>query len=394
MNIEKQFPSIPHVEAAALPRLPGFVHDYLIHGIGFDVNVRKNRSALDDVELMPHYLADLDRPELSCQLFGRTYDAPFGVAPIGLGGLIWPKAEYHLSTAAKEHNIPYTLSTVATITLERARELAGENTWFQLYTPRDAEIRDDIINRCKAAGYETLIVTVDVPYGTRRAHDIRNGLSVPPRFDLRNLWQMMTHPGWALRMLASGIPQFANLVPYYDAEQLRERRSSMQRSVRFIKERLGVHITPEILGAIRDQWEGNLVVKGVLSPDEAAGYVDAGADAVIVSNHGGRQLDAAPSAVSVLPRIRERVGPDVPLIADGGIRSGLDIARMLALGADFVLMGRPFMFALGALNHRGGDHVMFLLKSELESTMGQLGCKNLSDLPDHLIRTSEATDPR
>jgi isopentenyl diphosphate isomerase/L-lactate dehydrogenase-like FMN-dependent dehydrogenase len=392
MNIDKKFPSIPYLEAAALPRLPKFVHDYLVHGIGFDNNVKKNRTSLDDVELMPHYMSDLGQPDFTCSLFGQAYDAPFGVAPVGLAGLIWPKAEVILSTAAKAHNIPYILSTVATITLERARELAGENAWFQLYTPRDAPVRDDILRRCTEAGYETLVVTVDVPYGTRRAHDIHNGISVPPQFDLRNLWQMMTHPGWALRMLASGVPKFANLRPYYDDETLKKRRSEMQRSVRFIKNRLGVHITRDMLGKIRAQWSGNLVVKGVLDPDEAAAYIDAGADGVIVSNHGGRQLDAAPSAVDVLPRMRERVGPDVPLIADGGIRSGLDIARMLALGADFVLMGRPYMYALAALNHRGGDHVMNLFKAELQSTMGQLGCKSIADLSEHLVTAGVPSD--
>ncbi|HAA77864.1 TPA: alpha-hydroxy-acid oxidizing enzyme [Candidatus Latescibacteria bacterium] len=385
MNIDKKFPSIPDIERAALPRLPNFVKDYLVHGIGFDVNVRKNRESLDEVELMPKYLSDLDQPDYTCTLFGKTYDAPFGVAPVGLGGLIWPKAEMHLSRAAAAHNIPYILSTVATITLEHARELAGEHAWFQLYTPRDLDVRNDILDRCTNAGYETLVVTVDVPYGTRRAHDIRNGLSVPPSFGPRNLWQMMTHPGWALRMLAAGIPKFVNLAPYYDADTLKRRRNEIQRSVHFIKNRLGVHITREVMGGIRERWKGNLVVKGVLDPEEAAAYVDAGADGVVVSNHGGRQLDAAQSAVTVLPAIREAVGPDIPLIADGGIRSGLDIARMLALGADFVIMGRPFMYSLGALSHRGPDHVMNLFKAELLSTMGQLGSRSISDLPDFLI---------
>ena len=385
MNIDKRYPCVADMEAKALRRLPKFVREYLAFGIGTGTGVSKNRLALNQIELMPRYMSEMDMPSSQCCLFGKNYDAPFGVAPIGLAGLIWPKAENHLAKAARAQNIPYTLSTVAMISLEEAREIGGENTWFQLYTPRDPEIRDDIINRCGKAGYETLVVTVDVPFGTRREHDIRNGLSVPPSFNARTLWQMMTHPNWALRMLAAGIPKFVNLAPYYNSDTLRKRRSEMQKSVQFIKNRLGVHITRGILGEIRDKWPGNLLVKGVLDPDEANYYIDAGANGLIVSNHGGRQLDAAPTAVSVLPAIRAKVGPDIPVIADGGVRSGLDIARMIALGADFVLIGRPFMFALSALGGRGAGHIMNILKAELLSNMGLLGSSTLSDLPTHLI---------
>lgn len=350
-------------------------------GIGNGVGVQKNRDALDSVELMPRYLADADQPDLSCHLLGRDYDAPFGVAPVGLAGLIWPRAETLLATAAKAHNIPYVLSTVATASLEDIRGVAGQNTWFQLYTPRESKIRKDLLGRCEQAGYETLMVTVDVPYKTRREHDIRNGLSVPPRFDLSTLCQMVGHPSWALRMLRTGVPKFANLVRYYDQELPYTHAKGIEQSVKFIKERLGLHIGRGIFEEIRADWPGKLLVKGVLSAEDALGYLDLGADGLVVSNHGGRQLDAAPSTASVLPLIRAAVGPDATLIADSGVRSGLDIARMLALGADFVLMGRPFLCAVAALDHRGGDHVMNILKAELQSTMGQLGCATLKELP-------------
>jgi isopentenyl diphosphate isomerase/L-lactate dehydrogenase-like FMN-dependent dehydrogenase len=388
MNIDKKFPCVADMEAAALPRLPKFMRDYLSGGLGNGVGVRKNRTTLDDVELMPRYMSDLEQPDYTCSLLGKTYDAPFGVAPIGLGGLIWANAERILSAAALQHNIPYCLSTVAIITLESAQEISGENTWFQLYTPRDPAVREDLIDRCERAGYETLVVTVDVPFGTRREHDIRNGMSVPPSPNLQTLWQMVTHPNWSLRMAAAGVPKFANLAPYYDAQTLKNRRSEITKSTRFIKDRMGVHITKDVIGEIRGQWKGNLLVKGVLDPDESVAYLDAGVDGLIVSNHGGRQLDASPSAVSVLPVIRDRVGPDATVLADGGIRSGLDIARMLALGADFVLLGRPFLFALAAIGSRGGDHVMHILKAELRTTMGQLGCTTLADFPSRLFTSS------
>jgi L-lactate dehydrogenase (cytochrome) len=386
MNIDKQYPSIAHMEETAKRRIPGFARDYLVNGLGGGISVRKNRDALDAVELMPRYLSEADRPNIRCRFLGHDYDAPFGVAPMGLSGLIWPKAEVLLARAAKEQNIPYTLSTVATASLEEIYVVAGDHAWFQLYTPKMPEVLVDLLHRCEVTGYETVIVTVDVPYKTRRAHDIRNGLSVPPRFDLRTLWQMTTHPQWALRMLFSGVPQFKNLARYQDTEGPSTLKESIEKSTKFIEERMGLHITAQRFSEMRRMWPRTLLVKGVLDPAEAKAYVDLGADGVIVSNHGGRQLDAAPSVVDVLPRIRQAVGPDVPLLVDGGVRSGLDIARMLALGADFVLIGRPFLYAVAALDSKGGPHVIDVLKAELQSTMGQLGCSTLSALPSSLVR--------
>ena len=391
MNIDKQYPCVSYMEVAAARRIPGFVRDYLFNGISRGVSVQKNIQALDGVELMPRYLHEADQPNIRCRLFGKEYHAPFAVAPMGLSGLVWPNSERILAAAAKAHNIPYTLSTVATITLEEAQTIAEGNAWFQLYTPQEPAVRKDLLRRCHEAGYEVIMVTVDVPFKTRRDHDIRNGLSVPPRFDLKTITQMITHPNWALRMLPTGIPQFMNLKPYHDAGQSRNVGRAIRESTKFIEERVGLHITAEIFRELRDLWPGKLLVKGVLDPEEAQAYVALGADGLIVSNHGGRQLDAAPTAVDVLPAIRAAVGPELLLLADGGIRTGLDIARMLALGADFVLMGRPFLFALAAMDRQGGEHVMGVLKAELQSTMGQLGCATLDELPSCLLRKSAIT---
>ncbi len=385
MNIHKRFPSVADLEAAALPRLPKFVREYLTGGLGTGTGVRKNRQALNEVELMPRYLAEADQPDMRCRLMGREYGAPFGVAPVGLSGLIWANTEAILAEAARDHQVPYTLSTVSNITLEETRKLTGEMGWFQLYTPKDEAMRSDILARCEQTGYDTLIVTVDVPYQTRREHDIRNGLSVPPQFDLKTVWQMVTHPPWALRMFRSGVPQFANLAHYQEKVTSRSKTKQIEATARFIAERMGLHITREVFGDIREQWSGKLLVKGVLDPQEAIDYLDIGADGIIISNHGGRQLDAAPGVASIVPQIRAAVGPDATLLVDGGVRSGLDIARMIALGANLVMMGRPFMYAVAALDRLGGDHIMNILKAELQSTMGQLGCATIGELPERLV---------
>lgn len=389
MNIDKRYPCVADMEVTARRRMPGFMRDYLVYGLGGGVNVQKNRQALNAVELMPRYLSEAGTPEIECHLMGRTYDAPFGVAPLGLSGLVWPNSERILAAAAKAHNIPYTLSTVATAPLDEIGQIAGDNAWFQLYTPRDPDVLKDLLGRVQRAGFDALLVTVDVPYATRREHDIRNGLSVPPRFNLKTLWQMVTHPHWSLRMLRSGIPEFVNIKPYFKEGQSSNVSRSITGSTRFIRDTLGGHITPQRFAQIRDLWPGKLLVKGVLDPGEAKAYLDLGANGVVVSNHGGRQLDAAPTAVAVLPRVRAAVGPEATVLVDGGVRSGLDIARMLALGADFVLMGRPFLFALGALDRAGGEHVMKILKAELLSTMGQIGCPTLQDLPSFLVRNGQ-----
>lgn len=386
MNIDQKYPSVAEMEAAAYRRLPPFMRDYLFGALGGNVSRQKNRDDLNAVELMPRYLSDGTAPDIRATLFGRAYDAPFGVAPVGLSGLIWPRAERILAAAAKRHNIPYALSTVATASLEDIRAIAGEHAWYQLYTPKQPEVVKHLLGRCEAVGYDTLLLTVDVPYETRREQDIRSGLTVPPTFNAGTVWQMVTHPEWALRMLASGVPEFVNIKPYFEMGNSKNIAKSIAASTQFVRQGMGGHVLPPRFAMIRDLWKGKLLVKGVMDPEEAKQYLALGADGLVVSNHGGRQLDAAPSTVKVLPGIRAAVGPRVPIIVDSGARNGLDIARMLALGADFVIMGRAFHFAVAALDKQGGDHVMKILKSELRCAMGQIGCATLKDLPGFLAR--------
>jgi len=304
---------------------------------------------------------------------------------MGLTGLILPKSAEMLARAAHAHNIPFVLSMFATAALEDIARLAREHAWFQLCVPNDSSVTQDLLQRAQAAGYRTLVVTIDVPTRTRRHRDIRNGLSVPPRTDLRTLLQILRRPGWALLTLRNGLPEFKNLTAY-----LPTGLSLSEVGIR-IDALFEGHVSTERVKAIRNRWSGKLIVKGVLDPVDALACKGIGVDAVVVSNHGGRQLDAAPSPVEVLSDIKRAVGTSMPVLMDGGIRSGLDIARALAAGADFVLLGRAFMFAVAALGAEGCNHVISLLAEELRSTLGQVGCPRPSALGDFLAKAKVAS---
>jgi L-lactate dehydrogenase (cytochrome) len=378
-SLDRRFPSSADIERAALRRMPKFIRDYIFCGMGLGQAVRRNRKALDAVRLMPRYLVDADKVEIATTLFGQRYDAPFGVAPVGMGGLAWPGAADILATAANRHNLPFAAATFTTSSLENLHGKAQSRGWFQFYRPNIPEIAEDILSRAEATGYDVLIVTVDVPSPMRRDHDIRNGFSMPPHFSLRTGFELASCPAWSLAMARSGFPVFENVVPYIPAGL------GKHDAMAFISDLVTGHITPEIIADLRARWPGTMVLKEILDPDEAMQCRDLGIDGLIVSNHGGRQLEAAPTASQMLPSIRAAVGPDFPLIADGGVRTGLDICRMLALGADFVLMGRPFYYAVAAMGDKGADHIMDLFKAELHCTMGQLGCASLPELRDRLM---------
>jgi L-lactate dehydrogenase (cytochrome) len=371
--LERRFPDAAAMETVALRRIPGFVRGYMAGGIGAEGCLGRNRSELDAVRLMPCYLCEEFEPDLAVEIAGARWAAPFGVAPLGLGGLIWPGAEQAIARAAAGAAIGHVLSTYATTAMEGIAPLAGPGAAFQLYPPADPGMEADMIARAHGSGYRVLMVTVDIPGPTRRRRDIMSGLSVPPRFGLRMGLEVMGSPRWALGMACRGIPEFQNLSPYFP-------KGGVAAASEFLGRMMIGHIGPARLARIRAAWPGRLIVKGVLDPDEAAEALVLGADGIVVSNHGGRQLDAAPTAVDVLPAMRARLGEGALILADGGVRSGLDMARLIGLGADAVLVGRPFLHAVAAAGARGPAHLTAVLRDELRTAMIQLGARTLVDL--------------
>ncbi|GAA3525998.1 alpha-hydroxy acid oxidase [Zobellella aerophila] len=364
----RRFPSSSYLEQRAAARLPNFVFDYLQGGSGRQCSLGRNITAFEQLTLTPRYFNDCEAVSLGTRLFGRHYQLPFGIAPIGLDGLIRPGTVEYLAQAARRAGCPVTASTFATSSLEEVARLAGEMAWFQLYPFDDGEIEQDMMARAGAAGYRVLMVTVDVPVGGRRELDMRNGLSLPPRLGGRTLLDVLRHPGWALRHARRGMPGFKNLQPY--------RRHSND----FLPARISGRVPWARLAQYRKRWPGRLLVKGVLRGEDAVRCRELGIDGLVISNHGGRQLDACPSTLAVLPEIRRAVGDDFPLIIDSGLRSGLDVARAIAQGADFALLGRTFIYGVAALGQAGAGHVIEMLRDELENAMQMLGCPDIAAL--------------
>ena len=372
-----RFPAIRDLERRARRRIPSFAWTYLESGTGGDVARDNNITAMQTVQFRPQFLKGPLEPQISTTLFGVTYNAPIGIAPVGLTGLIWPGADSALATTAARARIPYVLSTVATTSPERAGPLADGMGWFQLYPPRDDDLRQDLLERAAASGFTTLVVTADVPSPSRLERQRKAGITVPPKVGPKLVAQAALHPVWTRELVRHGMPRFLGLEPYIDA-------ASMKRTAGFVGASLGGTLSWRYLEELRSLWDGPLVVKGILDPDDAVNCVESGADAVWVSNHGGRQLDGALASISALPGIAERVNGAVPILFDSGIRDGLDIARALALGADFCFAGRPFLFGLGALGTTGPHHTLAILKDGLTNTMHQLGVVETSELASRL----------
>ncbi|MFN3193079.1 MAG: alpha-hydroxy acid oxidase [Aureliella sp.] len=362
--------------------MPSFAYDYLAAGCFTEINLAKNNSDIRKIQLKPWYLRDFEGADQSTEIFGEKYDAPFGIAPVGLQGLMWPRACEYLAQAAVDHNVPFTLSTVSTASIETIGEITGGKFWFQLYHPAEIELRDKLLERAWEAGCRTLMILADTPTFAYRPKEIRNGLSIPPRMNLRNITQMFMSPAWAMGQLSAGKPEFKTMKPYIP------KGLNMKHLALFMNKTFSGRLTESKIAPIREKWKGNLVIKGVVNPEDAEIAVKHGVDGIIASNHGGRQLDRGQSSIVPMYKLVPEFAGKLKILVDGGMYSGADIAACLACGADFTFMGRTPMFGVCALGKYGGHHTLEMLKKQVQQVMEQVGCAMVQDLPKHLIPES------
>ncbi|RLD19928.1 MAG: alpha-hydroxy-acid oxidizing protein [Bacteroidetes bacterium] len=373
LKLMNKYPGIGDLAAKGKKRLPDVAWQYLETGTGSGNAVLRNREGLDRITLLPHFLKGELEADTTTQLFGKTYQAPFGVAPVGLSGLMWPKSEFYFARMAKNYGIPYCLSTVATQTPEDVGPLVGDMGWFQLYPPMDRGVLRKLLQRAKDSNFKTLVVTVDIPALSRREEARKAGLTIPPKTTPRIIWQAMTHPAWALATLKAGSPHLKTIAPYSD-------RKDSKSVAAFARLTFRVNMDWEYVKLVRDIWDGPMIIKGILHPGDVAQALTIGMDGIGVSNHGGRQFDGAPAAIDALPAIVEEVNGKAVIVFDSGINSGLDIIRALALGADFVLLGRAYMYGVAALGKYGADHVTEIIMDDLKNNMAQLGVRTIDEV--------------
>lgn len=382
IKYNSNYPSVDDLRIKAYKKIPRFAFEYLDGGCNEDVNLHKNTAELRKVELKPYYLNMLQTVDMRTRLFGDVYDAPFGIAPVGLQGLMWPNAPEILARASFDHNIPFILSTVTTSSIERIGELTEGKFWFQLYHPAEDKIRDSLIKRAASTQCPVLVILSDVPTFGYRPKDIRNGLAMPPKMTLRNILQIIGKPEWALKTLIHGQPAFAIMKQYMP------KGLNMKQLGLYMDKTFTGRLNEEKIKPIRDKWKGKLVLKGVASEEDAEIAFKLGLDGIIVSNHGGRQLDAGQSAIHSLLPIVKRYKNKLTIMMDSGIRSGPDVARVLACGADFTFMGRTFMYGVAGLGNDGGNHTISILKTQLQQVMEQICCARVKDFPNHIIDKS------
>ena len=377
-----KYPAVSDLRKKGRKSIPFFAWEYLDSGTGEEAAMHRSEKAMQDITLVPRFMKGKLEPDIETELFGRTYSAPLGIPPIGYTSLMWPGAEQIFARTAAKHRIAHCLSTVASDTPENCGPEADGYGWFQLYPPRDLEMRADLLKRAKDSGYGTLVVTADVPAPSMRERQRRAGITIPPKLTPTIIYRIAVRPKWALATLRRGRPTFATMEKYLQGGE----GKTFDHIVDFVGSELGGVLDWDYLKQVRDMWDGPLVLKGILAVEDAREAVKAGVDAVWVSNHGGRQFEAAPASIDVLPEIVEAVGKKTKIVFDSGVRSGGDILKAIALGADFVFAGRPFLYGVAALADQGSDHVYEMLTADMINNMHQLGIERPEQVRDIELR--------
>ena len=381
-KLRRRFPTVEDLRKAAERRVPSLGYETVAGGNGQNLGVMRNATALDAIEMVPRTGADKGPVSTEVMLFGRPYAAPIGIAPMGLQSVFWPGAERHLARAAQRARIPYNAGAVSGIALEEAAKLAPDVVWFQLYrlARDDHKAGFDLVRRAQEAGVHVLVMTVDTPGRAKRPGELRNGLTLPFRPTLRTIMEAAVSPGWMSALVGNGQPSFPCLAPYCGDNP------SKAEIAWFAQREVGGAFTFEELKRYRDVWKGPMVIKGVMHPADAETAVAIGLDGVQVSNHGGRQLEAAPAAIDMVPAIVRAVGSKATVLFDGGVRSGLDAVRAVALGAQAALAGRAFLYGVGAAGADGAGYVTDMLVEEISVAMRQLGTPDMAALRALAIR--------
>ena len=365
LNTAEAIHSAADARRLARRRLPWMVFGYIDGSAGEEHGAALNRAALRDRRLTPRVLRNVSKRKLGTQLFGLPTERPFGISPMGLCNLAAPDADRMLARLAARYRVPHGVSTVASTDLETLLALSEGQAWFQLYYSGDGRGTMKLLERARVAGYQTLVLTVDVPEVGRRPRELRHGFKMPFRIGLRQFIDFALHPRWSLRTLAAGAPGMAN----FDGVAYVFDRTESRAAADW-----------DTLARLREAWPGQLVVKGVLHPDDAARMVASGVDAIQVSSHGCRQLDSAPPAIDALAAIRERLGADYPLFYDSGLRSGEGVVKAIAAGADFCFFGRALLFAIAAAGEPGLHRLWSVFSEELSLTLAQVGVPDVAQL--------------
>lgn len=376
--------TIADLRRRAKRRVPRMAFDYLDGGAGEGLAVAENEAALARLKLKPRTLRDVSTRDLTVDLFGRRRGGPIGVAPVGFANVIWPGTDANLARMAAENDVPYMLSTAASTSIEDIVRI-NPDAWFQLYVSDSDEIALDMLKRAEAAGIETVAITVDVPLSGRRYRDLRNGFTLPLRPSPSTILDFAFRPAWVYETLKAGTPTFANYAPYMNQGA---RAGTL---AAFMQSQVSPNLSPDRVRRLRDAWSKKFLIKGVLCAEDAHAAESIGADGLIVSNHGGRQLEAAPAAIEMLGEVVDAVAGRVPVMMDSGIRSGADVVKAYCLGADYVFAGRPFVFGSAAGGPEGAARALDILTREADQTLGQIGATSFAELDARYIMTGVST---